>query len=164
MRELIIIAAAGTNNALGKDNKLLWHLPDDFKHFKASTMGCPMIMGRKTYESLPGPLPNRCHIVISRNESYCLDNDDCVLAHSIDKALELCKDAKKVFIIGGGELYKQSMNQATQILLTRVNNEFEADAFFPTIDESIWKKTESIHHPKDDRHAFDFSIETYKRR
>lgn len=164
MRELIIIAAAAQNNALGKDNKLLWHLPDDFKHFKNTTMGAPMIMGRKTYESLPGVLPNRAHIIITRDSSYRVDKKNCTVIHSIEQALEHCKDDQKVFIIGGGELYKQSMSIATKIILTRVHGKFEADTYFPIIDESIWKKTKSINHPIDERHQFKFSIETYQRR
>lgn len=164
MRELILIAAVGNNNVLGKDNKLLWHLPDDFKHFKESTMGYPMLMGRKTYESLPGPLPGRTQIVISRDKNFRIDHKDCILAHSIDEALDSCNQSEKVFIIGGGNLYNQFIDQADQLLITRVNGDFEADTFFPTIDESLWKLTDSLYHPKDAKHAFDFTIETYVRR
>lgn len=164
MRELILIAAVGNNNSLGKDNKLLWHLPDDFKHFKESTMGYPMLMGRKTYESLPGPLPGRTQIVITRDSSYQIDHKDCKLAHSIDQALELCGDATKVFVIGGGDLYRQCMDRADKILLTRVDGDFEADTFFPVVEESIWNKTDSVFHPKDSKHQYEFTIESYQRR
>jgi dihydrofolate reductase len=164
MRELILIAAVGNNNSLGKDNKLLWHLPDDFKHFKESTMGYPMLMGRKTFESLPGPLLGRTQIVITRDSSYQIDHKDCKLAHSIDQALELCGDATKVFVIGGGDLYRQCMDRADKILLTRVDGDFEADTFFPVVEESIWNKTDSVFHPKDSKHQYEFTIESYQRR
>ena len=164
MKELILIAAVGNNNVLGKDNKLLWHLPDDFKHFKESTMGHPMLMGRKTFESLPGVLANRKHLIISRDLNYTIENQNCSVVHSIEQGLEECKEFQNVFVIGGGQIYAQCIEIATKIILTRVNGDFEADTYFPTIDESLWKQTESIYHPKDAKHAFDFTIETYVRR
>jgi len=164
MKELIIIAAAGANNALGKNNKLLWHLPEDFKHFKQTTMGAPMLMGRKTFESLPGVLPNRKHIIITRDLEYTVPHQDCTVVHSIDQAIELVKDANKAFIIGGGQLYEQCMVKASKIILTRVHQEFEADTFFPEIDTTLWEVTTAIDYPKDDRNPISFSIETYQRR
>jgi len=164
MKELILIAAVGHNHVLGKDNKLLWHLPDDFKHFKESTMGHPMLMGRKTFESLPGVLANRKHLIISRDLNYTIENQNCSVIHSIEQGLEACQEFQKVFVIGGGQIYAQCIEIATKIILTKVNGDFEADTFFPTIDETVWEQTESLYHPKDAKHAFDFTIETYVRR
>ncbi|MEC7263474.1 MAG: dihydrofolate reductase [Bacteroidota bacterium] len=163
MKRLIVIAAAAENNALGKDNDLVWHLPDDFKRFKALTSGHKIIMGRKTLESFPKPLPNREHIAITRNEDY-EPKFPCTLVHSLAKAIDLVQDGETAFIIGGGEIYRQSMDKATDIELTRVHATFEADAFFPEIDEKEWKLVNEEHHPKDDRHDYSFTYLTYKRK
>ena len=128
---ITLIAAAGLNNELGKNNDLLWHLPNDFKRFKAITSGHYIIMGRKTFESFPKPLPNRTHIIISRDHNYKAP-DGCFVVNSIEKALEICPKKETIFIIGGGEIYKQS-----------IQSEF---------------------HPKDEKHAFDFTFETYSRK
>ena len=157
---LTLIAAVAENNALGKDNKMLWHLPDDFKRFKLLTSGHYIIMGRKTFESLPGMLPNRTHIIITRQQDYIADG--CIIVNSLDEAIAACPQNEEVFVIGGGEIYKQAIDKADKIELTRVYGiSPEADAFFPEIDVTKWKLTESIHHPKDDKHKFDFSFETY---
>lgn len=163
MKRLVIIAAAGENNALGKDNDLPWHLPDDFKRFKALTTGHKIIMGRKTLESFPKLLPQREHIVITRDRDYT-PKFPCTLVHSVEDALELVADNETAFIIGGGEIYKQSMGFATDIELTRVHASFEADTFFPEIDEEKWKLVKEEHHPKDERHQYDFTFLTYQRR
>nr|WP_297787793.1 dihydrofolate reductase [uncultured Allomuricauda sp.] len=163
MKKLIIIAAAAENNALGKDNDLVWHLPDDFKRFKKLTSGHKIIMGRKTLESFPKPLPNRTHIAITRDEDYT-PKFPCTVVHSLADALALVGDSETAFIIGGGEIYKQSMDRATHIELTRVHGTFEADAFFPEIDEDQWELVNKQHHPKDDRHKYDFTYLSYKRR
>lgn len=159
---VILIVAAAENNALGKDNKLLWHLPDDFKRFKKVTTGHPIIMGRKTFESLPGILPGRTHIVISRRKNYAPDG--CIVVDSIENALKITPKEVGVFIIGGGEIYRQSMAFADKIDLTRVHQNFEADTFFPEINPDEWQLSQSEFHPKDDKHAFDFTFETYTRR
>ena len=125
---LSMIAAAAENNALGKDNDLVWHLPDDFKHFKKRTSGHKIIMGRKTFESFPKPLPNRTHIVITRDRDYKIPYDNCLVVHSLQEALALVKDDSLAFIIGGGEIYKQALPYANRIELTRVHGTFEADA------------------------------------
>ncbi|HBU78282.1 MAG TPA: diacylglycerol kinase [Muricauda sp.] len=163
MRKLIIIAAAAENNALGKDNDLVWHLPDDFKRFKSLTSGHKIIMGRKTLESFPKPLPNRTHIAITRDEDY-VPKFPCTIVHSLADAIALVEDNETAFIIGGGEIYKQSMDRATDIELTRVHGTFEADAFFPEIDEEQWELVKEEHHPKDDRHEYAFTYLTYKRK
>ncbi|AIG29247.1 dihydrofolate reductase [Flavobacterium psychrophilum] len=157
---ITIIAAAGKNNELGKDNQIIWHLPDDFKRFKAITSGHHIIMGRKTFESFPKPLPNRTHIVITRNKNYSLP-EDCFVVDSIEKAIDICPKNKTIFIIGGGEIYKQSINIANCIELTRVHGDFDADAFFPTIDLTKWELVSSQFHEKDEKHQFSFTFETY---
>ncbi|WP_035334674.1 dihydrofolate reductase [Dokdonia sp. PRO95] len=158
---ITMIAAAAENNALGKDGNIPWHLPDDFKHFKQITTGHHIIMGRKTWESFPRPLPNRTHIVITRDLNYKAEN--AIVVHSLEDALAYSKDEKQVFIIGGGEIYTLGMDYATHIELTRVHNEYEADAFFPTIDTNTWKLTKSVFHDVDDRHKSGFTFETWKK-
>lgn len=161
---LCIIAAAAENNALGKDNDLVWHLPDDFGHFKKRTSGHKIIMGRKTFESFPKPLPNRMHIVITRDTDYKIPYDGCIVVHSLEEALELVKDDSLAFIIGGGEIYRLALPYANQIELTRVHETFEADTYFPNFDEKDWQLVEKTFHPKDDRHAYDFTFLTYIRK
>lgn len=159
---ITMIAAAAENNALGKDNDLVWHLPDDFKRFKNLTTGHPIIMGRKTFESFPQPLPNRTHIVITRNENYLANG--AVVVNSLEKAIEMAKEDPQPFIIGGGEIYNLALPKADKIELTRVHANFEADAFFPEIDESKWELTAEEFHPKDDKHQYAFTYLTYERR
>lgn len=163
MKRLIIIAAAAENNALGKDNDLVWHLPDDFKRFKALTTGHRIIMGRKTLESFPKPLPDREHIVITRDTEY-VPKFPATVANSLEGAVELVKNGETAFIIGGGEIYKQAMRLATDMELTRVHGIFEADTFFPKIDEGQWELAKEEHHPKDDRHKYAFTYLTYRRK
>lgn len=157
---ITLIAAAAENNALGKDNDLVWHLPDDFKRFKAITSGHFIIMGRKTFESFPKPLPNRTHIIITRQKGYQVP-EGCLIVDSIETALQICPQNEEVFIIGGGEIYKQSIAIADKIELTRVHTEVEADTFFPKIDANHWKLLEEEYHPKDEKHQFDFTYLTY---
>lgn len=158
---ITIIAAASENNALGKDNDLVWHLPDDFKRFKELTSGNYILMGRKTYESFPKPLPNRKHLIITRQDNYQVP-ENCFVFDSISSALQSVDNAD-VWIIGGGEIYNQSMGIADRIELTRVNSEFEADTFFPEIGDE-WELVKEEYHPVDDRHKYDFTYITYDRR
>lgn len=160
-RTLSIITAAAEDNALGKDNALVWHLPDDFKHFKKRTSGHKIIMGRKTFESFPKPLPNRIHIVITRDRDYKIPFGACIVVHSLEQALELVKDDSLAFIIGGGEIYRLALPYANQIELTRVHGSFEADTYFPEFDEKQWQLVKEEFHPKDERHAYDFTYLTY---
>ena len=139
MRELILIAAVGEGNELGKDGELPWHLPDDFKYFKATTTGHPMIMGRKTFDTFPRPLPNRKHLIITRDTAYSVPHESCEVVHSLDAALRAASENEKVFVIGGGEIYRQALPLATRIELRRVHGTFEADTFFPEIDFRQWK-------------------------
>ena len=156
---ITIIAAAGSNNELGKDNDLVWHLPKDFKRFKKLTTGHHIIMGRKTFQSFPKPLPNRVHIVITRNTDY--HPEGAIIVHSMTEALELAKNDPQIFIIGGGEIYKLGMKIADKIELTRVNSSFEADTFFPEIPSDDWKLISEEFHLKDEKHKFNFSYQTF---
>ena len=162
--ELTIIVAAGENNAIGKDNDLIWHLSDDLKRFKKLTNGHHIIMGRKTFESFPKPLPNRVHIVITRQKDYQTP-DGVIVVHNLEDALDAARKDQQPFIIGGGEIYKQSMALADKLELTRVHHSFDgADTFFPEIDTSIWKETDSIFHDKDDKHDYAFTFMTYEKK
>ncbi len=159
-----MIAAIGENKALGKDNDLLWHLPDDFKRFKNLTTGHKIIMGRKTFESFPKPLPNRLHIIVTRDKDYKTPYENCITVHGMEEAIALVKDDTLSFIIGGGEIYRQGEQFANKIELTLIHTTFpDADTFFPEIDENIWKLTSQEYHPKDAKHKFDFTYLTYIR-
>jgi len=162
-QEITIIVAAGENDAIGKDNKLIWHLSDDLKRFKNLTNNHHIIMGRKTFESFPKPLPNRTHVVITRQDNYQVP-EDVIVVNSLEKAIEVAKDDLQPFIIGGGEIYKQSMALANKIEFTRVHENFEADTFFPQIDFSTWKESNNTFHDKDDKHKYAFSFLTYIRK
>jgi len=161
--EIILVAAVAENYALGKDNAMIWHLPDDFKHFKSLTIGHFILMGRKTFETFPKPLPNRTHLIISRNTDYQVP-ENCFVFQSIDEAIHFAKNQNqdKLFVIGGGEIYKQTIDLATELSITEVKESFEADAFFPVIDKMIWKSVEVIHHEIDEKHKHAFDIITYK--
>lgn len=160
---LTLIAAASENNALGKDNDLVWHLPDDFKRFKALTSGHYIVMGRKTFESFPKPLPNRTHVIITRQKDYEVP-EGCIVVNSLSKAIEVCPENEEMFIIGGGQIYKQSIEIADKIELTRIHTTVEADTFFPEIDEDIWEVIQSEYHPKDEKHKHDFTYLTFVKR
>lgn len=136
--EIAIIAALSENRAIGKDNKLLWRIPEDLKRFRELTTGHPVIMGRRTFESIVWPLPERVNIIVTRDESYAPEG--CIICHSLDKAIETArkKDHEKIFIIGGGEIYGQTIDQADRLYLTVIEGQFEADTFFP--DYSDFKR------------------------
>lgn len=159
---ITLIAAAGENNELGKDNDLVWHLPNDFKRFKKLTTGHHIIMGRKTFESFPKPLPNRTHIVITRNKDY--KKEGAVVTHSMESALEIAKNDNEIFIIGGGEIYTIGLEYATKIELTRVHSNFDADTYFPEIPSEDWKLENEEFHDKDERHKYSFSYQTFLRK
>jgi len=159
---ITIVAAAAENNALGKDNDLIWRLPDDFKRFKALTSYHHIIMGRKTFESFPKPLPNRKHVVITRQENY--KNETIEVVHSLEEAIQFSSTEDQIFIISGGEIYKQALPFANKIELTRVHGEFEADAFFPEIDEEKWDLVNSEFNDKDEKHKYSFSYLTYTKK
>ena len=159
---ITLIAAAGKNNELGKDNDLVWHLPDDFKRFKKLTTGHHIIMGRKTFESFPKPLPNRTHLVITRNKAY--QKEGAVIVHSLDEALLKAQNDPQPFVIGGGEIYKLAMEVADKIELTRVHGSFDVDTYFPKIDMEKWQVVSEAKHEKDEKHNYSFSYITYERK
>ena len=142
---------------------MIWHLPDDFKRFKKLTSGHFIIMGRKTYESLDGPLPNRTHIIITRQENYAekVDANCCIVVDNIEDAIAKSASEDETFVIGGGEIYKLALPLADKIELTRVHGTFEADAYFPEIDENKWNLVNEDYHPKDEKHNFDFTYQTF---
>lgn len=160
---LTIIVAAAENDAIGLGNKLIWHLSDDLKRFKSLTNGHHIIMGRKTFESFPKPLPNRTHVVITRQGDYKAPNG-VIIVHSLKDAIDASKNDTQPFIIGGGQIYKQAMDIADRIELTRVHENFDADTYFPKIDTSVWKETTNKFHKKDTEHAHEFSFITYERK
>jgi len=155
-----LIAALADNNVIGKDNDLLWHLPADFKHFKAATMGKPMVMGRKTFESLPGLLPGREHIVVSRSgfeavNVYNASNPQ--IAIDLAKTLAEEDGQDEIFIIGGAQIYEQTLPHADRLLLTHVHESYDGDAFFPAFDESAWDVIDIQEHGG-------FTIKDYRRK
>lgn len=158
-----IIVAIAQNLAIGKDNRLLWHLPADLKHFKQLTTGQTVIMGERTFLSLPHrPLPNRRNIVITDKPD--LQIEGCEMAHSIDEAARLCLPDEENFVIGGGSIYCQFMPIADTLHITWVYNDFEADTFFPAIDENEWEIVEQSERQHDEASGLDFAFVTYKRR
>jgi dihydrofolate reductase len=156
---IILIAAVAENNALGKNNDLLWHLPKDFKRFKEITSGHHIIMGRKTFESFPKPLPNRTHVIITRQKNYV--REGCVVVQDLETALSICPKNESVFVIGGGEIYSQSIHLADQLDITRVHHSFDADVYFPEIDPKIWELTSEVSNPKDEKHLYDYTFQTF---
>jgi dihydrofolate reductase len=156
---IIQIAAAAENNALGKDNQLVWHLPNDFKRFKQLTTNHFIILGRKTFESFPKPLPNRTHVIITRNKNYKAEG--CIIVNSIEEALKIVPNNEDAYIIGGAEIYKQSLHLTNKIELTRVHTTCEADAFFPEINPQDWQLINEEFHPKEEKHQFDFTFQTF---
>jgi len=160
---LTIIVAAAENNVIGKDNQLIWHLSDDLKRFKKLTSGHHIIMGRKTFESFPKPLPNRTHIVITRQKNYKAPRG-VIVVHTMKEAVSVATIADAhPYVIGGGEIYKQAIPFATKIELTRVHNEFEGDTYFPEIDMKDWKEVSNKFNKQDEKHDYEFSFITYER-
>lgn len=158
-----IVVAMGLKNEIGADNKLLWHLPTDLKNFKKLTSNHPIIMGRKTYESIGKPLPNRTNIVVSRKKDWF--EEDILIVGSIKEAIKFAKKIdEEIFIIGGGNIYEQTLEVTDKLEVTQVKAELEADVFFPKIDEKIWQKTNEICHEKDDKNEYDFCFQTWERK
>ena len=155
-----IVVAISENHAIGKDNQLLWHLPKDLKHFKEITSGGTVIMGRKTYDSVGRPLPNRRNIIVTRQQ---IEIEGCEVVNSLQAALDLCQGTEEVFIVGGAEIYKQAMLLTDRIYLTIVHANIEGDTYFPEIKEDIWKETERADHEADEKNALPFSFITLER-
>lgn len=160
---ITIIAAIAKNNALGKDNDLIWHLPGDLKRFKKTTTGHSILMGRNTFESIGKPLPNRTTIIITRNKNYF--KDGCLIASSLEAAIELAKEEEEIFIIGGAQIYKETIakNLADKLDITLVHNEFDADVFFPEIAPNVWKEVVREDFIADEKNKYDYSFVSYKK-
>lgn len=163
---LTIVVAASTNNAIGKNNELLWHLPNDLRFLKNTTWGMPLVMGRKTFESFGSqPLNGRLNIVITRQKDFKAAG--IAVVHSFDEAVSLAQthDYKELMILGGSEIYRSTIAKANKIILTRVHAVFEdADAFFPPIDEKEWKLVSNRDCFKDEKHAYDYSFQVWVRK
>lgn len=161
--KLSLIAAIAENNAIGKDNDLIWHLPDDLKYFKRVTSGFPIIMGRKNYDSIGRPLPGRLNIVITRQEG--LEISGCEVVSTLDQAIELAAQThEKAFIIGGAQIYQMALDRVDEMHITHVAASFDADVFFPAVDWSKWQRVEDELHEPDERHKYAFTVSRYTRK
>jgi len=156
-----LIAAMAKNRVIGINNEMPWHLPADLRHFKALTVGKPIIMGRKTWESLPGLLPDRPHIVVTRKPNY--QANGCQVVHSIDEALAAAGDVPEVMIVGGAAFYSAMLPQADRIYLTLVETTVEGDAFFPDYNPEQWQVTAQEKHPADEKNPFPYRFLTLER-
>ena len=161
---LSIIVAISENNVIGKDNKLLWHLPEDLKRFKELTTGHTIIMGRKTFESLGRILPNRKHIVITRDTNYKVENNNVEIMNDIQEIDKYVNDNEENFVIGGAIIYSQLIKKAQKMYITKIYKKFEGDAYFPKIDENEWKIVETKKGIKDEKNPFDYEYITYVRK
>jgi dihydrofolate reductase len=160
--QLTIVVAVAENGVIGKDNALLWHLPDDLRYFKRVTLGKPVVMGRKTYQAIGKPLPGRRNLVITRQTNLTLPG--CEVVGSLDEAIARCAEVEELMIIGGAEIYAQALPRTQVIHLTRVHASFAGDVTFPTLDSSQWSEQHVEHHPMDERHAYSFTVSTLHRR
>ncbi len=156
------IVAMDENRVIGKNNQLPWRLPADLQHFKKTTLHYPIIMGRKTFESIGRPLPQRCNIVITRNPPLP-DSTGCIVVNSISAALHAASFSEEVFVIGGAQLYEQLLPRIQRIFLTRVHHQFTGDAFFPELDSDTWEEIEKIDRPADEKNCYAMSFITLQR-
>lgn len=158
------LLAASENNVIGKNNQLPWHLPNDFRFFKNKTWGMPAIMGRNTFTSLGNILPGRFNIVITTKQD--LNKEGVIIAHSIDEAINkaMQTDCKEIFIIGGGRIFEQSTDIVNRIYLTRVHTTIDGDVFYPLPDEEKWKLIYADKHSADEKHAFDYTFQTWEKK
>lgn len=154
-----LIVAVSENQVIGKDNKLIWRLPNDLKLFKSLTMGHKMIMGRKTFESIGKPLPGRTTVIITRQKDYTAEG--CIVTHSLSEALSIAGNEEEVFIIGGDQIFKEAFPIADKVYFTRVHHAFEGDTFFPVLSENEWEVTDQHYHKADEKHLYDYSFITY---
>lgn len=159
-----IVVSVDEKNAIGKDNGLLCHLPNDLKHFKEITLHHHVIMGRRTLEAMPnGALPKRTNIVLTRNKDVQFEN--CIMMHSLQDVWEYCKNEDEIFFIGGGPIFKEVLDDIDKLYLTRIHHTFEdAETFFPEIDFSNWKLISEEKHKADERHAYDYTFQNYVRK
>lgn len=160
---LSIIVAKAKNNIIGKENKLIWNLPADLKHFKELTIGHTIIMGRKTFQSLGRVLPNRKHIVFSQNPDFQVNDENVHVVHSMLEIQEYIENEEENFVIGGAMIYNLLMPYVTKMYVTEIEEEFEGDSFFPKINPEIWKETSREKGPKDDKNNLDYEFVTYEK-
>lgn len=160
---LSIIVAKSKNNIIGKDNKLIWNLPEDLKHFKELTTGHAIIMGRKTFESLGRVLPNRKHIIFSQNPEFKINDENVEVVHSLLEIQELIEGKEEAFVIGGSMIYNFLMPYVEKMYVTEIKEEFEGDTFFPKINTEIWKEVERTKGIKNEKNNFDYDFVTYER-
>ena len=160
---LSIIVAKAKNNIIGKDNKLLWHLPDDLKRFKELTIGHNIIMGRKTFESLGEILPNRKHIVFTQNPDFKINDENVQVVHSMLEIQEYIEKDEENFVIGGAMIYNLLMPYVTKMYVTEIEKDFQGDAFFPRIDTQVWKEVSRENGMKDENNDFDYDYVVYER-
>lgn len=157
-----IIVAVSRNQVIGKDNQLIWKLSADLKRFKALTTGHTIIMGRKTFDSIGKPLPNRTSIVITRQKDYKIEG--CIVVNSLEEAIEKAGDQEEVFIIGGGTIYQEAMGKANKVYYTKVHTEVEGDTFFPVIDFTTWKSVKREDCLSDEKNEYAYSFIDYERK
>jgi len=158
---ICLIAAVAANRVIGRNNTLPWHLPADLKRFKALTMGYPVVMGRKTHESIGRPLPGRRNLVITRNRAYSAPG--CELVHSLDEAIAACRGAQEIFVIGGAELYRESLPRAHRLEFTEIRAEFEGDATFPEFSLAQWRESAREIHSDEAGIPFRYEFARYER-
>ncbi|SNR61520.1 dihydrofolate reductase [Hymenobacter mucosus] len=158
-----LVVAVADNGVIGGENRLLWHLPLDLQHFKQLTQGHPIVMGRRTFESIGRPLPNRTNIVVTRQLDW--QAEGCQVAHSVPQALEMARAVNEdVMVIGGGEVYRQALPAADTVYLTEVHYAFEGDVVFPDLNPLEWREETRERHEPDAKHAYAFSFVTLRRR
>jgi dihydrofolate reductase len=162
--KISLIAALAKNNVIGKENDLIWRLPVDFKRFKSITSGHYILMGRKTFESLGNPLPNRTHLIVTRNINYPAPEGHYVF-QTVEEAFIFASKLQidTLYVIGGGEIYNQTINLADELLLTEVDVSPEGDTYFPEFSKEEWRETFREFHPKDEKHQYSFSFVNYER-
>lgn len=161
MTTLSLIAAMAKNRVIGRNNALPWHLPEDLKYFKATTLGKPILMGRKTFDSIGKPLPGRTSVVLTRNPDWYFEG--CLAVQSLDAALTQLADRDEILVIGGAELYQQTLPRAERLYLTEIDTDFEGDAWFPEFDRSQWQQISRQPHPDNGR-GFGFDFVVYQRK
>lgn len=160
---LSIIVAKAKNNVIGKDNKLLWHIPDDLRRFRKLTENHTIIMGRKTFESLENVLPNRKHIVFSQNPDFKVNDENVEVVHSMLQIQEYIESNEEAFVIGGAIIYNLLMPYVTKLYVTEVDKDFDGDAFFPRVNEEKWREISREKGPKDEENNFDYEYITYEK-
>ena len=161
---LSIIVEKAKNNTIGKDNKLLWHISDDLKRFKELTTNHNIIMGRKTFESLGGILPNRKHIIFSQNPDFKIENENVEIVHSMLQIQQYIEDEEENFVIGGAMIYNLLMPYVTKMYVTEIEKDFEGDTFFPKINSEVWEEISREKGPEDSENKFEYEYVTYKRK